>query len=430
MNKINSISLSTLIEESKDGEWGKGESLPKYREMIVIRGTDFEKIKIGSLEGIPKRFIPLSIANRKKLNPDDILIETAGGTEDNPTGKVVFISDDYLSRYKNHDFTCASFSRFIRIDKNKANPLFIYFYLQFLYDSRISYMFHTQHTGVARFQWTKFSNYKLFLLPDSKKQQIIAAILNTYDALMKVNNQRIKLLEETASELYKEWFVRLRFPEYKNTKFVKGIPEAWELKPILSLCSRITDGTHDTPKPLKEGIPLITGKHLIDGRIDFESAYKISLEDHEKIKRRSGLVKGDILFSNIGTIGSTAVVNEDFEYSVKNVIIFKPALSQYSLFLYYMILSEGVREQMLMDAFGTSQQFISLGYIRKLKTIIPTKNLIFRFSEIVVPMFEQIQNLQQQNTHLRQIRDRLLPRLISGKLQVNFDKVLLNSKTE
>ena len=316
----------------------------------------------------------------------------------------------------------------VRLNKKISNPLFYYYY----FSSSIGFgaiQTIVNEVAASGIRSSELAKLKV-LYPKVDVQNRIAAYVNNYDELIEINNQRIKLLEETAHELYKEWFVRMRFPEYKKAKFVKGIPEAWEVKPILSLCSRITDGTHDTPKPLEEGIPLITGKHLIDGRIDFESAYKISLEDHEKIKKRSGLVKGDILFSNIGTIGSTAVVYEEFEYSVKNVIIFKPALSQYSLFLYYMILSEGVREQMLMDAFGTSQQFISLGYIRKLKTIIPTKNLIFRFSEIVVPMFEQIQNLQQQNTHLRQIRDRLLPRLISGKLQVNFDKILLNSKTE
>ena len=312
------------------------------------------------------------------------------------------------------------------INETKADFGFIYYYLKVNYENLVNLKSGGSQQNLNALTIRKFP----IILPSINIQQRISSIISAYDELIETNNQRIKLLEVTSRELYREWFVRLRFPEYNNTKFVKGIPEGWEVKPILSLCSRITDGTHDTPKPLQEGIPLITGKHLIDGRIDFETAYKISLEDHEKIKKRSGLVKGDILFSNIGTIGSTAVVYEDFEYSVKNVIIFKPALSQYSLFLYYMILSEGVKEQMLMDAFGTSQQFISLGYIRKLKTIIPAKNLIFRFSEIVAPMFEQIQNLQQQNTHLRQIRDRLLPRLISGKLQVKFDKILLNSKTE
>ena len=272
-------------------------------------------------------------------------------------------------------------------------------------------------TKMPRAKWSVLAKTK-WNVPPLPTQHRIASILSAYDDLIEVNNQRIKLLEQTARELYKEWFVRMRFPGYKKTKFKKGIPEGWEVKPILSLCSRITDGTHDTPKPVAEGIHLITGTHLLEGKIDFDSAYKISLSDHEKIKRRSGLEKGDILFSNIGTIGLTAIVTEDFEYSVKNVIIFKPLKNEFSLFLNYMIKSVGVREQMLLDALGTSQQFISLGYIRKVKTLIPNSELIEKYSEIVKPMFQQQTILNQQNTQLRQIRDRLLPRLVSGKLQV------------
>lgn len=257
-------------------------------------------------------------------------------------------------------------------------------------------------------------------LPELPIQHRIASILSAYDDMIENNNRRIALLEQMAEQIYKEWFVRMRFPGYENTEFEKGVPKGWEVNPILTLCSKITDGTHDTPKPVDEGgVPLITGTHIVDGRIDFDSAYKISIDDHTKIKQRSYLDKGDIIFSNIGTIGSIAIVNEDFEYSVKNVIIFKPLSIEYSLFLYYMIKSPSVKEQLMLDSSGTSQKFITLGYIRKVKTVIPETELIKKFSQLVRPMFLEKSNLQLQTQTLKQIRDLLLPRLISGKLKVN-----------
>jgi type I restriction enzyme S subunit len=214
----------------------------------------------------------------------------------------------------------------------------------------------------------------------------------------------------------------MRFPGYKQAKFVKGVPEGWEVKPIASICSRITDGTHDTPKPLESGYPLITGKHIIDGFIDFTTAYFISEVDHNQISKRSGLNQGDIIFSNIGTIGSASIVDYENDFSVKNVIIYKPSEIEYSAFIYYYLTNPTTVEQFKADAFGTSQQFLSLGYCRKLKAIIPKLDLILKFDNIVRPMIKLKYTLQKQNTQLRQIRDRLLPRLISGKLQVKETK--------
>lgn len=424
MNEIELICLSSLIEESKDGEWGKGELLPNHLEMLVIRGTDFEKVKSGSNIGIPKRFIPISIAKRKKLNSNDIIIETAGGTEDKPTGRVVFISEDYLKRNRIFDFTCASFSRFIRIDKKKANPLFIYWYLQFLYDARISYMFHTQHTGVARFQWTKFSNYKLFFLPDPLSQQRIASILSAYDDLIEVNNQRIKLLEETARELYKEWFVRMRFPAtagrpgYKKAKFVKGVPEGWEVKRIAEVFNIVGGGTPSTEKPeyWNGNVNWFTPTDITgtSGIFLSRSSSKIS---EKGLKESSAKLfpAYSIMMTSRATIGAVGInttpscTNQGFITCLPNENI------PYTFLYFWILLNKEVFEML-----GTGSTFLEItkGTFRKIKMLLPKLEILNHFYRMSEPMFKQIEILQQQNTQLRQIRDRLLPRLISGKLVV------------
>ena len=134
-------------------------------------------------------------------------------------------------------------------------------------------------------------------VPDLPTQMRIAEILSAYDDLIENNNRRIALLEKAAQELYKEWFVRFRFPGCENVKFENGLPEGWTIKRMNDFCY-VTDGTHDTPKPLDEGFPLITGRCIKNGFVDFDEAYCISEKDHENIKKRSGLSSGDILFSN------------------------------------------------------------------------------------------------------------------------------------
>ena len=91
------------------------------------------------------------------------------------------------------------------------------------------------------------------------------------------------MLEQAAQELYKEWFVRFRFPGYENAKFEDGIPEGWKIKRINEFCY-VTDGTHDTPKPVDIGVPLVTGRCISSGFVDFDATYNISETDHEGIK--------------------------------------------------------------------------------------------------------------------------------------------------
>ena len=252
---------------------------------------------------------------------------------------------------------------------------------------------------------------------DISTQKKIADILSSYDELIKANNKKIELLEQTAQELYKEWFVRFRFPGHENTKFEDGIPEGWEIKRMNEFCY-VTDGTHDTPKPVDVGVPLVTGRCISSGFVDFDAAYNISEADHEGIKKRSGLKSGDILFSNIGTVGNCCIVEYDREFSVKNVIIFKPETMRDTAYLYYWMTSSTMQEIFGVQTNGASQQFVGLTFMRRYKLLVPKDYILEAFAEKVLPIVEQTQLLHQKNLNLTAQRDMLLPRLMSGKLEV------------
>ncbi len=258
-----------------------------------------------------------------------------------------------------------------------------------------------------------------YLVPDIEisTQKRIAEILSAYDDLIEKNNLRIALLEKAAQELYKEWFVRFRFPGYENAKFENGLPEGWTIKRMNDFCY-VTDGTHDTPKPLDEGFPLITGRCIKNGFIDFDEAYCISEKDHESIKKRSGLSSGDILFSNIGTVGNCCIVDYNREFSVKNVIIFKPNDMIQTAYLYYWMTSHSMQEIFATQTNGASQQFVGLTFMRRYKILVPEQKILTAFGDKILPILEQKRMLHNNNLNLAKQRDLLLPRIMSGQLEV------------
>ena len=258
-----------------------------------------------------------------------------------------------------------------------------------------------------------------YLVPDIDLpgQKRIADVLSAYDDLIENNNKRIALLEKAAQELYKEWFVRFRFPGYEKAKFVNGLPEGWNIKRMNDFCY-VTDGTHDTPKPVDEGVPLVTGRCISNGFVDFSIAYNISETSHNGIKKRSGLKSGDIIFSNIGTVGNCCIVDYDREFSVKNVIIFKPQSMRDTAYLYYWMNSSTMQEIFAAQTNGASQQFVGLTFMRRYKILVPDENTLNMFADKILPIVEQKRLLHQNNLNLIKQRDLLLPRLMSGNLEV------------
>lgn len=263
----------------------------------------------------------------------------------------------------------------------------------------------------------KFISRTKWDFPDIKTQRKIGTILSAYDDLIEKNNRKIAILQVQAQELYKEWFVRMRFPGHETAKFEAGLPEGWHISRMNKYC-HVTDGTHDTPEPTDEGVPLITGRCIANGVIDFDAAYCISIDDHEKIKKRSGLKTGDILFSNIGTVGNCCIVEYDRQFSVKNVIIFKPKTLTDSAYLYYWMTSQPMQDIFSVQTNGASQQFVGLTFMRRYKILIPEEKVLEAFGQIIRPILRQKHMLNKQNIDLTQQRDLLLPRLMSGKLKV------------
>lgn len=146
---------------------------------------------------------------------------------------------------------------------------------------------------------------------------------------------------------------------------------AWQKVKLGDICD-VRDGTHDTPKYISEGVPLITSKNLIDGDIDFNNINYISLEDHINISKRSGVDNGDVLFAMIGTIGSPVIVRKNRDFSIKNIALFKVGDNNSHLNnIYLKYLLENKTQELQNISSGVTQKFVSLKILRELEIKIP-----------------------------------------------------------
>ncbi|QQS30235.1 MAG: restriction endonuclease subunit S [Sphingobacteriales bacterium] len=245
-------------------------------------------------------------------------------------------------------------------------------------------------------------------LPPLPTQQRIASILSAYDDLIEVNNQRIKLLEQTARELYKEWFVRMRFPGYKQAKFKKGVPENWK---TIAISDMVDFKMGQSPKSEfynedGNGLPFHQGV----------GNYGLRFPEHKIFCSVNGRIanEGDVLFSVRAPVGRLNIADRKLIIGRGLAALrHKKGLNSY---LFYLLQNEFSKE----DLIGNGSIFNSVGKdeLKKFK-IFDVGDLAKKFNDIVEPIDKQLLVLIQQNTQLRQIRDRLLPRLISGKLEVS-----------
>ncbi|MBL7820662.1 MAG: restriction endonuclease subunit S [Saprospiraceae bacterium] len=160
----------------------------------------------------------------------------------------------------------------------------------------------------------------------------------------------------------------------KNTKvfYNTEIPSDWKILDMKAICSKITDGTHDTPTPVESGIPFLTALHVKEELIDFENCYYLPEEIHKEIFRRCNPQRDDVLMVNIGAgVATSALVNVDFEFSLKNVALLKPNNEKVlgSYLNYYQVFIKPKLTQTLLN--GGAQPFLSLKQIQKLKVNVP-----------------------------------------------------------
>lgn len=255
--------------------------------------------------------------------------------------------------------------------------------------------------------------------PPLRTQQKIASILSAYDNLIQNYKKQIEALQTAASELYKEWFVRFRFPGYQTTNFENGIPEGWKVERIGALYDSTSGGTpsREHEEYFQNGTyPWIKTGELKDSPI-LETEESIT---DEAIKHSSAKLfeKDSLIIAMYGaTIGQLGI-NKMKAACNQACCVLRPkkdkAFGIYYLFHFF----KENREFIIGLGNGAAQQNLSQVLINKLKIVNPNKEILEIFEKKESLFFEKIYHLQKQITNLTQQRDLLLPRLMSGKLEV------------
>ncbi len=251
--------------------------------------------------------------------------------------------------------------------------------------------------------------------PDHATQCRVRSVLSGYDDLIENNHRRMALLEESARLLYREWFVHLRFPGHEHTRIVDGVPEGWERVPTpdaieINPKTRLSD---DEEHWYVEMAALLTDSMVIDGAVmrDGRSGSKFR--------------NGDTLFARITPClenGKTGFVNfmapgESGRGSTEFIVLRSKRVTPE--FVYCLARTYDFREHAIKSMVGSSgRQRVQESCFDKYMVLVPPADLLRRFSESSMPIFDQIKNLHAQNQKLRAARDLLLPRLMSGEITV------------
>ncbi len=259
-------------------------------------------------------------------------------------------------------------------------------------------------------------------LPPLPTQRRIASILSSLDEKIELNRQTNKTLETITQALFKEWFVDFNFPgstgEMMDSELGE-IPKGWKVSNISDLID-VRDGTHDSPKSTNTGKRLVTSKHLReDGTIDFESANYISEKDFNAINKRSKVDYLDIVYSMIGTIGNILIVGQQVvDFAIKNIGLFKTSQSpELAMFLNSHLRTEFSKRYFLERHSGSTQQYVTLKTLRDLPVIVPSIEVLISYNRIAFPIFQILQNKNDEIQILTQLRDTLLPNLMRGEIK-------------
>ncbi len=258
-------------------------------------------------------------------------------------------------------------------------------------------------------------------------QRRIASVLSAYDDLIENNTRRIAILEEMARRIYEEWFVRFRFPGHEEVKMVESelglIPEGWRRGSISELYEGLYDGPHATPKPSTGGpVFLGIGNLTETGRMDFSSVRHIAEEDFGKWTKRVCPQPGDIVFTYEATLNRYALIPNGFRGCLgrRLALIRTNPETHSNLYLFCMFFSEGWRQVVAQNTLsGATVDRIPLSKFPSFPIMVPSMPIMAVFDGIVRPMFAEIEVLGRKSKNLRATRDLLLPKLISGELDVS-----------
>ena len=425
------MKLFDIIEVFIAGDWGE-ETYSKETPCAVtcVRGADIIPISEYDFSAIPVRYISQQAYAKKCLQVGDIIIEKSGGSPTQSTGRVSLVSQELLDHAG--AVICSNFCTAFRVKKG-WNPLYVYYYLQFIYNLGAFFNFEGKTSGIKNLQLdAAFAAIPTEDISESIQNNIVA-ILQGLERKIAINRQINQNLEAMAKQLYDYWFVQFDFPNeegkpYKssggemvwNEKLRKDIPEYWEVK-SLSNWLEIKSGfpfKSETYKPIGR-YKIITIKNVQDGELVTSGCDYVN-EIPSRAKDYISLQIGDRLISLTGNCGRLCVVCEENLLLNQRVgLLCCDAI--YLEYFYNFLNSSTMRTVIDNLANGAAQANLSPVELCKTDYFIPPIDILLSYNRKANAIRKVIVQNNQEISPLTKQRDELLPLLMNGQVSVNSD---------
>ena len=257
----------------------------------------------------------------------------------------------------------------------------------------------SQGTAQDNLSWEKLSTIQ-FPAPPFATQKRIADILSTYDEMIENNQKQIKLLEETAQRLYKEWFVDLRFPGHETTHIVDGIPEGWSKEELGNIAVLRAGG--DRPKVFSKVKTVECSVPVFSNGTEDEGLYGFT--------NLAEIYDPCVTISARGSVGYTCLRKVAFVPIVRLISVIPKQIEVEYLFYFL--------KNMVFESNGAAQQQITVPMIKNKQVVLPAKTVINLFVSKIRPMMDLREKLKNKISALSEARNRLLPKLMSGEIEV------------
>lgn len=399
----------TIIRIGNVADIGRGSSPRPITDKKYFENGEIPWIKIADATAsgkniyITKEYVnDVGASYSRKMKPGTLILSASGVSLGIPhfLGVEGCIHDGWIYMDNIHD-----------IDKQ-----YLYYLLLTMrpYFDNLSYGAAIQNINTTILSKTKIE------VPGIQSQEKIGLILSAYDNLIENNNKRIKLLEQMAENLYKEWFVRFRFPGYEHVEFENGIPKGWEILRANQLFD-ITVGKTPDRKIFEyfSNIPECNYPWISISDMRSASTFVFKTKEYLTFNAVNTcnvkiIPKNTVLVSFKLTVGQVAITTSDMctNEAIAHFTTDNTTMREY-IYLY-------LKKFQYSDLGNTSSigTAVNSKIIKNMKIILPSSELLNRFHDDVYSIFEEIRLLNETNSNLTQQRDMLLPRLMSGKLEV------------
>ena len=381
------VKLGDIASNIQTGPFGSQLHQSDYSEfgtpVVMPKDLTGGKISEKSIARVSEDHV--NRLSRHIINNGDILYSRRGDV-----GRCAFATE--LEK----GWLCGTGCLRVTINLSEANPKFIFYQLQ--QPDVIGWVEnHAVGSTMLNLNTTILSNIPL-ILPKLEIQNKISDILSAYDDLIENNQKQIKLLEEAAQRLYKEWFVDLRFPGYETTPIIDGVPEGWDIGFMCDIAVFQRGQTITQAQVIDGDTPVVAG--------GIEPAYY-----HNKANTVAPVITVSASGANAGF---TRLYNVDVFASDCSFV--DSSATKYLYFVYGILKNNKKILNSLQK--GSAQPHVYAKDINNIMVIIPDKQILLRYCNLVKLYFEKMKILQVQIEQLTEARDRLLPKLMSGKIMI------------